>query len=69
MKVGIAKMTEAIYENMCNNASWLLITQYIIESGYAGVNRNGTIVDRRIYPDAVPIQPTSFSNAPKPKEL
>ena len=38
-------------------------------SGYAGCDRNGNIVDRREFPDAVPVQKNSIFNIPEPKKL
>lgn len=38
-------------------------------SGYAGCDRNGNIVDRREFPDAIPIQKNSIFNIPEPKKL
>ena len=31
------------------------------KSGYAGMNPNGNIVDRRLFPDAIPVQENSLS--------
>lgn len=47
----------------------LLETLEIIKSGYAGVLPNGNIVDRRIYPTAVPCQENELFNTPKPKNV
>lgn len=41
----------------------------IMVSGYAGVLPNGEIVDRREYPNAVPIQENKLFNTPPPKPL
>jgi hypothetical protein len=41
----------------------------INQSGYAGVNKKGNIVDRRLYPDAVPVQKNSIFGIPEPREL
>lgn len=41
----------------------------INQSGYAGCDRNGNIVDRRKYPNAVPIQKNSLLGIPEPKKL
>lgn len=38
-------------------------------SGYAGVDRMGNKVDRREFPDAVPMQENSLLNIPKPKPV
>ena len=47
----------------------LILIAYINESGYAGCNKQGHIVDRRFYPDAVPVQKNSMLGIPEPKEL
>ena len=39
------------------------------KSGYAGINSKGTIVDRRKFPDAIPVQQNSLFGVVKPKEL
>lgn len=41
----------------------------LIKSGYAGVNKLGTIVDRRDFPNAIPCQENSLFGTPKPKKL
>lgn len=47
----------------------LLEVKDIIESGYAGVDQKGTIVDRRKVKNAVPIQKNPLFNTPKPKKI
>jgi len=37
------------------------------EAGYSGVLPNGNIVDRRIYPNAIPMQKNSLFGIPTPK--
>lgn len=44
-------------------------TMDVIKSGYGGINKQGTIVDRREVKDAVPFQKNSLFNTPKPKEI
>lgn len=44
-------------------------TKELIESGYGGINKQGTIVDRREVKDAVPFQKNTLFNTPKPKDL
>lgn len=39
------------------------------QSGYAGVNRQGMIVDRRTNPDAVPVQKNDLFGIPEPKKV
>jgi hypothetical protein len=41
----------------------------INQSGYAGCDSNGSIVDRRKCPDAVPIAKNSMLGLPEPKQL
>ena len=41
----------------------------VIASGYAGVLPNGNIVDRREFPDALPVQKNEMFNVPKPKKV
>lgn len=44
----------------------LLAIVELIKSGYAGVLPNGNIVDRRIFPDAVPSAENPMFGCPKP---
>lgn len=44
-------------------------TKVLIASGYAGLNKQGITVDRRIYPDAVAFQGNKSLGIPKPKKL
>jgi hypothetical protein len=39
----------------------------INDSGYAGCDRNGNIVDRREHPEAVPVQKNRLLGIPEPK--
>lgn len=41
----------------------------LVSSGYAGVLSDGKIVDRREYPNAIPIQANTMFNVPKPKRV
>ena len=41
----------------------------IINSGFAGINKQGTIVDRRTDNNAVPIQKNKMFTAPEPKKV
>ncbi len=47
----------------------LIDTDEINQSGYAGINRQGMIVDRRQFPDAVPVQQNPLFNVPAPKDV
>lgn len=40
----------------------------LTKSGYAGILSNGNIVDRRKFPNAMPVKENSMFNAPKPKD-
>ena len=44
-------------------------TMEVIKSGFAGVLSNGNIVDRREYPDAMPIPANPMFNTPEPKQI
>jgi hypothetical protein len=39
------------------------------KEGFAGVLGNGQMVDRREFPDAIPLQKNSLLGIPEPKEL
>lgn len=39
------------------------------KTGYAGILPNGNIVDRRIHPEAIPVQENKLFGIPKSKEL
>ena len=41
----------------------------VIKKGFGGTVENGTIVNRREYPNATPIQQNTMLNAPAPKNL
>jgi len=41
----------------------------INQSGYAGCMPNGNIVDRRKFPEAIPVQRNSLFGIPSPKKL
>jgi hypothetical protein len=47
----------------------LIKVHEINQSGYAGINPNGNIVDRREFPNAAPVQENRMLNIPKPKKL
>lgn len=44
-------------------------THETIKSGFAGTMPNGSIVDRRVYPEAIPLQQNSMLGVPKPNAL
>lgn len=41
----------------------------LTKSGFAGIMPNGNIVDRREFPNAVPIQKNTMFGTPEPKKL
>jgi hypothetical protein len=45
----------------------LILIAYINESGYAGILSTGEIVDRRYFPEAMPVQENKMLGIPKPK--
>lgn len=47
----------------------LLEIQELNKSGYAGILPNGNIVDRRKFPEAIPIQENPLFNVAKPKDI
>lgn len=47
-------------------ALWL---ELLNASGFAGVLPNGNIVDRRYFPEAIPVQENKLFGVAKPKEL
>ncbi len=47
----------------------LIEVHEINQSGYAGIDANGTIVDRRKHPDAIPIPANKMLGIPEPKDL
>lgn len=60
-------MTEETKKQLIAEGRQDLVDTYeLLQSGYAGVNQQGTIVDRRVEKNAVPIQKNSMFNAPDP---
>ncbi len=47
----------------------LLKTLEISKSGYGGILQNGNIVDRREYPEAIPIEENKMFGVPKPIKI
>jgi hypothetical protein len=63
-------MTEETKQKLRDAGREDLVKTYdLLQSGYAGVNQRGTIVDRREVPAAIPIQQNSMFDTPAPKEL
>ena len=56
-------------ENELVKLQKLLKTKELCQSGYAGVSKEGKIVDRREFPDATPMQRNPVFNTPKPKKV
>jgi len=56
-------------ENELVKLQKLLKAKELCQSGYAGVNKEGKIVDRREFPDAVPMQRNTVFGTPKPKKI
>jgi hypothetical protein len=47
-----------------------LVDSYeLLQSGYAGINQNGTIVDRRLFPEAIEIPFNPIFDTPPPKKI
>ena len=68
-KIMQEKMTEEMKQQLIAASKEGLVKIYELnKSGYAGCNRSGNIVDRREFPDAVPVQANSLFNIPEPKE-
>jgi hypothetical protein len=66
----ITDMTDETKQKLKDAGRQDLIDTYeLMQSGYAGVNKQGTIVDRRPFPDATPIQQNSMFNTPAPKKV
>lgn len=47
----------------------LVDTYDLLQTGYAGVNQQGNIVDRRIFPEAIEIKHNSMFDTPPPKKI
>lgn len=63
-------MTEETKQKLRDAGREDLIEAYEInQSGYAGLLPSGKIVDRRKYPEAIPVQENKILGIPKPKEL
>ena len=63
-------MTEEIKQKLIDAGRKDLVEVYEInQSGFAGMNASGNIVDRRKFPNAVPVQENKLLGIPKPKKL
>ena len=61
-------MTEEMKQKLIDAGRKDLVEIYEInQSGYAGINPNGNIVDRRKFPNAIPVQKNEMLNIPEPK--
>jgi hypothetical protein len=63
-------MTEEIKQKLIAAGRADLVEVYEInQSGYAGILSNGNIVDRRKYPEAIPVQKNESLGIPESKPL
>lgn len=63
-------MTEELKQKLIDaGRTDLLEILELNSSGYAGVLSSGMIVDRRKFPEAIPIQKNRLFNIPEPKEI
>ncbi|WP_025124402.1 hypothetical protein [Myroides odoratimimus] len=63
-------MKKEIYEKLQNEKHFeALWFELLNASGFAGVLPNGGIVDRRYYPEAIPVQENKLFGVAKPKEV
>ena len=63
-------MTEEIKKKLKGSGREDLVEIYELnQSGYAGINPNGNIVDRREFPKAIPIPENKMFGIPSPKSL
>ncbi len=46
---------------------WVLKSAELIRSGWAGINRLGNLVDRRLYKEAIPLEEDAVNGVPRPK--
>lgn len=60
---------EAIIKLQETNRYDLIVIYYINESGYAGLMPNGSIVDRRFFPEATPIKENPLFGIEQQKPL
>lgn len=70
MAVKFRFMTEEMKQKLIDAGRKDLVEVHEInQSGYAGISPNGNIVDRREFPNAVPVQKNKMLNIPEPKKL
>lgn len=63
-------MTEEMKQKLIDAGRKDLVEIHEInQSGYAGINPKGNIVDRRKFPKAIPVQKNEMLNIPEPKKL
>ncbi len=67
--MSLFKNPDVYKKMMADNDMGFIVISYINESGYAGCLPNGNIVDRRIYPEAIPIQANGMFGVVEPKKL
>lgn len=59
----------SLWEFDDGDLSHLMSIMRLNKSGYAGINKQGQIVDRREFPDAVPVGKNSIFGVAEPKDL
>ena len=63
-------MTEESRQKLIAVGRQDLVDAYdLLQTGYAGINQHVTIVDRRLFPEAVEIKHNSMFDTPPPKKL
>lgn len=59
-------MSDRTAKEALREARWLIEVR---NAGYLGMAENGALVDRRKYPDAIPIPKNESLNVPEPKPV
>jgi hypothetical protein len=62
-------MSEETKEQLEERIKALRDSLELTQTGYAGIDKNGNKVDRRQFPDAIPLQYNSLLKIPHPKEI
>jgi len=66
----IAEMTQEMKDKLIAAGRQDLVEIWEFQKeGYAGILSNGTIVDRRKFPDAIPMQCNALFSIPDPKPV
>jgi hypothetical protein len=62
-------MTKEQYQNLIEDGDFEPIWMELLNaSGWAGILSNGNLVDRRYFPEAIPVQKNSIFGVENPKE-